>query len=63
MQERWLSVDEIAAHLGASPDWIHKWLTRKNMPAHKVGRLWKFLASDVDAWVKGGKAAQVEPSK
>lgn len=27
------------------------------MPAHKLGRLWKFLASDVDAWVKGGKAA------
>jgi len=31
---------------------------RKNMPAHKVGRLWKFLASEVDQWVKGGRAAQ-----
>jgi excisionase family DNA binding protein len=58
MKERWLSVEEIAAHLGINPDTIYKWIDRKNMPAHKVGRLWKFLASEVDQWVKGGRAAQ-----
>ena len=63
MPERWLSVDEIAAHLGVNPDTIYKWITRKSMPAHKVGRLWKFLASEVDQWVKGGKAAQQVGSK
>jgi excisionase family DNA binding protein len=57
MQERWLSVHEIAAHLGVSPDTIYKWIVRKKMPAHKLGRLWKFLASEVDAWLKAGKAA------
>lgn len=62
MQERWLSVDEIAAHLGVNPDTIYKWITRKKMPAHKVGRLWKFLASEVDQWVKGGQAAEDVPS-
>lgn len=58
MSERWLSVEEIAAHLGVNPDTIYKWITRKGMPAHKVGKLWKFLASDIDEWVKGGHAAQ-----
>jgi excisionase family DNA binding protein len=58
MQERWLSVDEIAAHLGVNPDTIYKWITRKRMPAHKLRRLWKFLASEADQWVKGGHAAQ-----
>ena len=58
MQERWLSVEEIAAHLGVNPDTIYKWITRKKMPAHKLGRLWKFLASEVDQWVKGGHAAK-----
>ena len=58
MQERWLSVNEIAEHLGVNPDTIYKWITRKSMPAHKLGRLWKFLASEVDAWVKGGHAAE-----
>ena len=41
MNERLLSVDEIAAHLGVNPDSIYKWITRKSMPAHKVGKLWK----------------------
>jgi len=58
MPERWLSVDEIAAHLGVNPDTIYKWIIRKKMPAHKLGRLWKFLASDVDQWLKGGHAAE-----
>ena len=56
MAERWLSVDEIAAHLGVNPDTIYKWITRKRMPAHKVGKLWKFLASEIDEWIKGGLA-------
>jgi len=59
MQERWLSVEEIAVHLGVNPDTIYKWITRKKMPAHKLGRLWKFLASEVDQWVKAGRAGQM----
>jgi excisionase family DNA binding protein len=58
MNERWLSVAEISAHLGVNPDTIYKWITRKRMPAHKLGRLWKFLASEVDQWVKAGHAAE-----
>jgi excisionase family DNA binding protein len=58
MNERWLSVEEIAAHLGVNPDTIYKWIERKRMPAHRVGRLWKFQASEVDSWVRGGKASE-----
>ena len=60
MPERWLSVDEIAAHHGVNPHAIHMWITRKSMLAHKVGRLWKFLASEVDRWVKNGSAEASE---
>jgi len=58
MHERWLSAEGIAAYLGGNRDTIYKWLTRKKMPDHKLGRLWKFLASGVDAWVKGGHTAE-----
>lgn len=57
MENRWLSVDEIAAYLGVKRDTIYKWIIRRNMPAHKVGRLWKFRAKEVDRWVRAGKAA------
>ncbi len=54
MEERWLSVDEIAEHLGVKRDTVYKWITRKKMPGHKVGRLWKFQRSEIDIWVKSG---------
>jgi excisionase family DNA binding protein len=57
MQERWLSVEESAAHLGANRDIIYKRIILNKLPAHKLGRLWQFLAFEVDRWVKGGHAA------
>jgi excisionase family DNA binding protein len=55
-QERWLSVEEIAAHMGVSPDTVYKWIERKKLPAHRMGRLWKFKATEIDKWVRTGKA-------
>jgi excisionase family DNA binding protein len=57
-QERWLSVEEIAAHLGINRDTVYKWIDRKRMPAHKVGRLWKFQVSEINEWVRNGKAGE-----
>lgn len=56
--ERWLSVEEIAAHLGISKETIYRWLEKEKIPAHRVGRLWKFKASEVDRWVKDGGAEE-----
>lgn len=57
MSGRWLSVDEIAEHLGIKRDTIYKWISQRGMPAHKLGRLWKFQRDDVDQWVRNGCAA------
>lgn len=57
-QERWLSVDEIAAHMGVNLDPVCKCIERRRFPAHNMGRLWKFKASEVDEWVQYGKAAE-----
>jgi excisionase family DNA binding protein len=57
MDDRWLSVDEICEYLGVSRDTVYAWITSKNMPAQRVGRLWKFKRVDVDEWVRGGSAS------
>lgn len=54
--EPWLSVDEIARHLGISKETIYRWIDRQTIPAHRVGKLWKFKASEVDVWVTSGGA-------
>jgi len=61
--DRWLSVDEIAAYLGIKRDTVYKWISEKQMPAHRMGRLWKFRKEEVDEWVKTGRAGDNEKRK
>ena len=62
MQDRWLSVEEIALYLGVSRDTIYSWVGKMDFPAHKVGRLWKFKTSEIDAWVRKKDATTIEAS-
>ncbi len=55
--ERWYSLKEIMEHLGVSRETILIWISKRGMPASKVGRLWKFKKSEVDEWIKSGGAA------
>jgi excisionase family DNA binding protein len=50
--EPWASVEEVTAHLGIVRDTVCRWIETKGMPAHRIGRLWKFKLSEVDAWVR-----------
>jgi excisionase family DNA binding protein len=54
----WFSVEEVAAHLGINRDTVYKWIERKKMPGHKVGRLWKFRLNEIDKWVVSGKSGK-----
>ena len=58
--DRWLSVDEIGDYLGIKRDTVYKWINEKDMPAHKIGRLWKCKKDEVDEWVRKGKARNFE---
>lgn len=61
--ERWLSVEEISAHLGISKETVYRWLEKEKIPAHRVGKLWKFKISEVDKWVTQGGATEDDASK
>ncbi len=51
-EERWVSVDDVAAHLGVAKDSIYRWVEERNLPAHRVGRLFRFKLSEIDEWVR-----------
>ena len=55
--ENWISITEAATHLGVKVDTIRAWIKKTDIPAHKIGKLWKFKISELDAGVKSGKSA------
>jgi len=63
LSERWLSVTEISIHLGVSKETVYRWLEKRFIPSHRIGKLWKFKASEVDEWVMSGGANIIDPDK
>jgi len=61
--EKWSTLKEVQEYLGVGRDTMLQWIAKRNMPAYKVGRLWKFKLSEVDEWVRTGGAADTsEPA-
>ena len=54
VEERWVSVEDVASHLGVNKDSIYRWINNKGLPVHKIGRLFRFKLSEVDEWVRQG---------
>ena len=55
--EKWVTLKDVQAYLGVGRDTILQWIAKRNMPAYKVGRLWKFKLSEVDDWIRSGGAS------
>ncbi|NOY26669.1 MAG: helix-turn-helix domain-containing protein [Oligoflexia bacterium] len=48
MPEPWVSVDDVADHLGLAKDTVYRW---------------KFKLAEVDAWIRCGGASNSSPAK
>lgn len=56
--EKWINVDEAAEYLGIKPATVREWVRKeKGIPAHKVGKQWKFRCSELDEWIQSGRSA------
>ena len=55
--EKWSTLKEVQAYLGVGRETILAWIAKRNMPAYKVGRLWKFKLSEVDDWIRSRGAS------
>ena len=56
IEESWVGVEDVASHIGVNKDSVYRWIEKKGLPAHRVGRLFRFKLSEVDDWVRGGGA-------
>ncbi|MFU0833942.1 MAG: helix-turn-helix domain-containing protein [Oscillospiraceae bacterium] len=62
-ESKWLTITEICDYLKISRETVLNWINKKNMPAHKAGRLWRFDVNEIDAWIKSGGAADEQSVK
>lgn len=60
--EPWSILADIAGHLRVSEAAVLRWITQRKLPDHRVGRIWRFKISEVDAWVRSGEAADSNPA-
>lgn len=58
--DRWITVVDVAQHLGVAAITIYRWLEKGQIPAHRVGRQWRFNQAEIDEWVKRGDAGDID---
>ena len=54
--EKWATLKEVQEYLGIGRETILQWIAKRDTPAYKMGKLWKFKLSEVDEWIKAGGA-------
>ena len=59
INDNYISLDEAAEYLGIKPVTLRSWIRdpKNEVPAHKIGRFWKFKRTEIDAWVQSGRSA------
>lgn len=57
--DSYISLEDAAKFLDVKPVTLRKWLrdNDKKIPAHKIGKQWKFKCSELDQWVNSGESA------
>ena len=60
MDDRWMTVKDVAEYLQLSTDQIYRLAQQGKIPAFRVGARWRFKREKIDEWVEtqgvGGKA-------
>ncbi|CUN35538.1 helix-turn-helix domain-containing protein [Dorea longicatena] len=55
--DNYIGLEETANYLGVRPATVRNWIKTKDLPAHRIGKLWKFKRTEIDEWVDSGKSA------
>ncbi|MBF0420139.1 MAG: helix-turn-helix domain-containing protein [Magnetococcales bacterium] len=54
----WLTLEEAAQHLKIGKSTLYDLARKGGIPAHKIGREWRFDADELDAWLKSDSECQ-----
>jgi excisionase family DNA binding protein len=49
----WLNFKELTAYLKMPRSTLYRLVQKKQLPGHKVGKVWRFDRDEIDRWIKG----------
>ena len=52
MENSWLSTNDICKKFRVRRNTVYRWISIYGMPAHRIGRFWKFKKDELDLWIK-----------
>jgi PTS system nitrogen regulatory IIA component len=62
MEKDILTLEEVAEYLRVSERTIYDWAKKGEIPAGKIGTVWRFKRREIEKWVNDRLAGQSEPS-
>ena len=62
VSEKWSNIEEISEYMQVHKDTIRLWIKKDEIPAHKIGKQWRFKISEIDEWIHSGKSADINRS-
>jgi len=58
-QRKYLSIDEVAEHVGVHRDTVIRWIEAGTLQAYKLGpRLYRIDICDLDAFIRAGRTEE-----
>ncbi|MDD3151182.1 MAG: helix-turn-helix domain-containing protein [Candidatus Gastranaerophilales bacterium] len=57
--EAYMTVEDVCRYLVATKETVYRWIKKKGLPAHRIGKRWMFRRSKINSWVESGKAAEL----
>jgi PTS system nitrogen regulatory IIA component len=55
-----MNVRDLAQYLQVDMSSVYLWSQRGQIPAMKVGRMWRYRRSEIDAWLDGRRTPSVK---
>jgi len=59
--DRLMSIKELAEYLQVDLSTLYLWSQRGEIPAMKVGKMWRYRRSEIDAWLDRRRNQSTKP--
>lgn len=51
MADKLLNIRQAAKYLNVHPMTLYRWVTKKKIPAAKIGKIWRFKQEKLSEWI------------